>query len=446
MSQRKYLLLLVALVGACARAPRPAAVTPADIPTLLAQTQQQPTDAALRFRLAAALAAAGWCDTATSVARSAEALDPADVLGPLIVGGCQEQAGGYDDAVATYNDFAARHPGARGVAALRARAQLALRAGAEQTARQALARETELAQQPPQAATVAVLPVAISGDSSYQPLSRGLAELITTDLAYIRTLRLLERLQIGVLLDELKLGQSERADPATAARVGRLLRAERMVQGTATIPSRGPVQISASVVTGTGVVRPVGQVTGPFPRLLELEKQVVLDLAAQLGIAVTEAERQQILRQGPRNLAAFLAYSRGLEAMDRGRYGAAARHFRAATQADPSFQAARQGQEAATAAPAVQQTSGGEIVTVVQAVEQVTAASEPAGGGGGASGGVLSSTSLDVVPTLGDAIAQAGGVTSGAPTIDRQLTPEALGVPSIISVVNGITIVFKRPP
>ena len=94
----------------------------------------------------------------------------------------------------------------------------------------------------------------------------------------------------------------------------------------------------------------------------------------------------------------------------------------------------------------MQQTSGGEIVTVVQAVEQVTAASEPAGGGGGASGGVLSSTSLDVVPTVGDAIAQAGGVTSGAPTIDRQLTPEALGVPSIISVVNGITIIFKRPP
>src|SRR5947209_7452272 len=241
-----------ALVGGCARAPRPAAVTPADIPTLLAQTQQQPTDAALRFRLAAALAAAGRCDTALSVARSAEALDPADVLGPLIVGGCQEQAGGYDDAVATYNDFAARHPGARGVAALRARAQLALRAGAEQTARQALARETELAQQPPQAATVAVLPVAISGDSSYQPLSRGLAELITTDLAYIRTLRLLERLQIGVLLDELKLGQSERADPATAARVGRLRRAETMVQGRTTIQGRSRVWRWLSDVDSTG--------------------------------------------------------------------------------------------------------------------------------------------------------------------------------------------------
>src|SRR5438552_293236 len=139
--------------------------------------------------------------------------------------------------------------------ALRAKAHLALRAAAEHTARQALAREAELANQPPQPATVAVLPLVVAGDSTVQPLSRGLAELITTDLAYIRTLRLLERLQIGMLLDELKLGQSERVDPATAARVGRLLRAERLVQGTATIPSRGPVQLSATVVTGSGVVR-----------------------------------------------------------------------------------------------------------------------------------------------------------------------------------------------
>src|SRR5213594_1686565 len=436
------------LVVACAGGggPRPRPVTPAEIPTLQAQAIQQPSNAQIRFRLAAALMTAGRCDTAVVVAKGGQMLAPSDVLGPMVIGGCQEKDGRYDLAFATYTDFANRHPQARGVAAVRALAQFALRTQATQTAKLALARESTLTRLAPEPSTVAVLPMTIAGDSSLQPLSRGLAELMLTDLAMVRSLRLLERIQVGALLDELKLGQSGRADASTAARVGRLLRAERMVQGTATIPSRGPVQISASVVTGTGVVRPVGQVTGPFQRLLELEKQVVLDLAAQLGIAVTEAERQEILRQGPRNLAAFLAYSRGLEAMDRGRYGAAARHFRAATQADPSFQAARQGQEAATAAPAVQQTSGGEIVTVVQAVEQVTAASEPAGGGGGASGGVLSSTSLDVVPTLGDAIAQAGGVTSGAPTIDRQLTPEALGVPSIISVVNGITIIFKRPP
>ncbi len=408
-------LLCVIVVGACARTPRPGSVTPA-----------APSD---RFRLAAELAAAGRCDTAGVVVAAAQPLAPSDVRGPLVLGACQEQAGRFDDAIAIYNTFAAEHPGARGVAALRAKAQLALRRAAEQTARQALAREAELAQQPPQAATVAVLPLVIAGDSSMQPLSRGLAELITTDLAHIRSLRLLERLQIGMLLDELKAGQSERTDPATAARVGRLLRAERMVQGTATIPrsEAATMQLSATVVTGAGVVRPVGQVTGPFRQLLALEKQVVFDLAGQLGIALTEAERQDILRQGPKNLAAFLAYSRALEDLDRGDYGAAARHFGAAAHADPSFQAARQGQETAAAMPAVQESGPGGIATLAEA-------------------GLLATTTLDVVPATGDVIAQAGGgPVSGTPTIDRHLTPEALGLPSIVSVTSGIVIIFRRP-
>ena len=426
-------LVCVVVVGACARTPPAGSVTPTT-----------PGD---RFRLAAVLAGAGRCDTALVVTAAAQALAPADVRGPLVVGACQEQAGHFDDAIATYNGFAAEHPGARGVATLRAKAQLALRSGAEQTARQALAREAELAQQPPQAATVAVLPLVIAGDSSVQPLSRGLAELITTDLAHIRTLRLLERLQIGMLLDELKVAQSERTDPSTAARVGRLLRAERMVQGTATIPPIPPngaatMQISATVVTGAGVVRPVGQVTGPFRQLLALEKQVVFDLAGQLGIELTEAERQQILRQGPKSLAAFLAYSRALDDLDRGDYGAAARNFGAAARADPSFQAARQGRETAAATPAVQESAAGGIVTVVEGVEQVTAPSEPSGR---AAGGLLTTTTLDVVPAAGDVIAQAGGPASGTPTIERHLTPEALGLPSIVSVTSGIVIIFRRP-
>ncbi len=402
----------VVALGACAGTPRTGSVAPAD-----------------RFQLAAALAAAGRCDTAVVVTAAAQALAPADVRGPLVLGACQEQAGRFDDAIATYTDFAAQHPGARRVAALRAKAQLALRSAAERTARQALAREAELAQQPPQAATVAVLPLVIAGDSSVQPLSRGLAELITTDLAHIRTLRLLERLQIGKLLDELEVGQSERTDPATAARVGRLLRAERMVQGTAIIPPNGnaTMQLSATVVTAAGVVRPVGQVTGPFRQLLALEKQVVFDLAGQLGIALTEAERQEILREGPKSLAAFLAYSRALEDLDRGDYGAAARHFGAAAHADPSFQAARQGQETAAAMPAGHESGSGGIMSLAEA-------------------GLLATTTLDVVPATGDVIAQAGGgPVSGTPTIDRHLTPEALGLPSIVSVTSGIVIIFRRP-
>ena len=421
------------LAVACA-GPRPAPVTPAEIPTLTVQAVQQPQNAQIRFRLAAALMAAGRCDTAVVVANAGQMLAPAEALGPMVIGGCQEKDGRYDLAFATYTDFASRYPQARGVGAVRALAQLALRTQATLTAQLALQRESTLTTQSAEPFTIAVLPMTIAGDSSLQPLSRGLAELLITDLALIRSLRLLERVQIGVLLDELKLGQSSRADPETAARVGRLLRAERMVQGVASITENGPVRLSATVVRGDGNVRAGAQANGTFKQLLDLEKQLVFSLTTQLGIQLTEAERQRILRQGPKNLAAFLAYSEGLDALDRGDYRAAAAAFSAAVRADPSFQQAQQQQQAAEAAPAVQ-ASPGDLVTLLDAVDEPPpSAVEPA------TAGALQQTTAELSPTIADQTGQ-----TGVSSTVSHATNESQGVTSVVQASGAIRIIFKRP-
>ena len=376
--------------------------------------------------------AAGRCDTAVVVANAGQMLAPGDALGPMVVGGCQEKDGRYDLAFATYSDFANRYPEARGIAAVRALAQLALRTQAAQTAKLALARESTLTTLAPEPSTIAVLPMTIAGDSSFQPLSRGLAELVMSDLAMVRSLRLLERVQIGVLLDELKLGQSARADPGTAARVGRLLRAERMVQGVASITQNGPVRMSATVVRGDGNVQSGAPVNGNFKQLLDLEKQLVFGLATELGIQLTDAERQRILRQGPKNLAAFLAYSEGLEALDRGDYRAASAAFSAAVRADPSFQQARQQQQAAEAAPAVQ-ASPGDLVTVVEAVAQLTTPTEPA------AAGALNQATAELTPIT----AQPG--LNGISSIISHPTNESQGVTNVVQSFGVLRIIFKLP-
>jgi len=377
--------------------------------------------------------AAGQCDTAVIVANAGQILAPGDPLGPMVVGGCQEKGGRYDLAFATYTGFANKYPQARGVAAVRALAQLALRTQATQTAKLALARESTLTSLAPEPSTIAVLPMTIAGDSSLQPLSRGLGELMLSDLAMIRSLRLLERIQVSALLDELKLGQSGRADPRTAARVGRLLRAERMVQGVAAITENGPVRMSATVVRGDGDVRTGAQANGTFKQLLDLEKQLVFGLATELGIQLTDAERQRILRQGPKNLAAFLSYGLGLDAMDRGDYRAAAAAFAAAVRSDPSFQAAREHQQAAEAAPAVQ-ASPGDVVTVVEAVSQITAPPEPA------SLGALQQVTTDVSQTITDVTGQ-NGLTS---TLSHP-TQESQGVTNVVQTFGVIRIIFRLP-
>jgi TolB-like protein len=429
----------VAAVFGCAPPPAPAPVSPADIPALEAQVDDRPADAVVRFRLAAAYLTADRCDAAIVQATAGLGLEAENVMGPLIVGACQEKEERFDLAHATYQDFATRYPAAPGVAALRANALRALRRGAELAARQAVAREQELSAQPPEPATVAVLPLTIAGDTAYRALARGLAELITTDLATIRSLRLLERLHVGALLDELRLGQAGAVDSGTAARMGRMLRAERMIQGVAAIPSaRATVRLQASVVTGDGAVRRGEEVSGPFPNLLQLEKRLVLDLGAQLGIELTAAERQRILEQGPKSLAAFLAYCDGLEALDRGDHAAAALHFGRAARAEPSFQAAHESQQAAEAAPLVERAvASGGVVTVVDAVRRVGAAVEPA------TRTLVSTSSVELSPTLGDAIRSL--VSSGVDATVRQTTAETRGVANLQGTSAIIRIIFRRP-
>jgi len=190
-------------------------------------------------------------------------------------------------------------------------------------------------------------------------------------------------------------------------------------------------------VTGTGVVRSAGAVTGPFKSLLGLEKELVFDLSGQLGIQLTPSERERILKQGPRNLAAFLAYSEGLDAMDRGDYAAAAQRFGAAAHADPSFSAAKDGQEAAQATPAAQQTAAnvGGVVTVVEAAEPAT-------------GGALGSATTDVAPSISDVLAQTTGsaTTTGTTTTQQQVTSASQGVSTIVSASGTLIIIFRRPP
>ena len=371
------------------------------------------------------------------MAQAAQLLAPDDVTGPLVKGHCQEADGRFDLAFQTYRDFADAHPQTRGVAVLRAKQQLALRSGAVQSARAALTHEAELSTQPAQPATLAVLPLTVSGDSIYQPLSRGLAELMTTDLALVRSLRLVERLQVGALLDEMKLGQTTKVDPATAARMGHMLRAERMVQGVATISKTAPVQLSAALVSADGSVRAGSQVNGSFKALLDLEKRLVFDVAAGLGIQLTDAERQRILAQGPKNLTAFLAYSDGITALDRGDYQAATRAFSASVRADPSFGAAQQGLQTSQTAPSVQGGGAGDLTTAVQTAEQN---SEPPVD---PIGGVISSGGQDVAPTLTDQLTTTG---TGDNNTDRQPTVDDRGIGSITQASGIIRIIFRRPP
>ena len=355
-----------ALVVACGTG-RVSEVSPAEIPTLEAELRENPDDGRLLLRYAAALFTAEQCDSATTVAREGARRRPKDALGPLVIGQCLEQRGYYDLAIATYQAFLSEHGEERGAAAVAARELFATRIEATEQARAALQREAELAQVSGDPGIVAVLPVEIVGDSTYQPLSRGLAQILISDLSLLKRFRLVERVRLNALLTELQLAQTQRVDQSTAARVGHLLQAGRLVQGMAAIPPQGNTRLEATVILSDGEVTGPESVTGRFEDLLRMEKDLVIAISNRLGYTLSEAERRLLLENGTQNLIAFLAFSRGLDAEDRGDFAGAAVHFSEAVQADPDFQMAREQFTANAAAPGVEAGAAADVTVVATA-------------------------------------------------------------------------------
>lgn len=196
---------------------------------------------------------------------------------------------------------------------------------------------------------VAVFPLSLQGGSErYGPLGRGISEMVMTDLANVNSLRLVERVRLQALLDELELAQSEYVDPATASRTGRLLQAGRLIGGNFAVTDDELAIDVAMVTSGDAASQALETTSGALAQLFDLEKQLVFRLLEEMEIELTPAERERIQRVPTQNLEAFLAYSRGLQEEDAGRFGAAATFYQQAAEIDPSFSAAAEQAEKAS--------------------------------------------------------------------------------------------------
>lgn len=365
---------LLAFAGGCAGggALRLNDVTPEAIPELEAQQQARPYDAAALARLGVAYFRAQRLDDARAAFDTAAARDPRNGLAAVYLGMTAEAQGDFAAARAAYERYLAVSRSRDLRSAARSRLALLSRRQLEFEARQALAAEATLTQAPPEPNTVAVMPFGYSGtNEEIEPLTRGFAQLIVTDLAKSRQVTVLERERMRAMLDEMRLSREGQASTETAARSGRLLRASRVVQGSLTDVGDELTVAAAVVDVSTAGIAAAASETDALSRLFDLEKAIVFSIFINLGIQLTDAERDAINQRPTQNLQAFLAYSRGLQAEDRGDYATAAQMFGQAARLDPSFQAAAQSSEQANDLQAGSQQSVADVDATATQNEQV---------------------------------------------------------------------------
>jgi tetratricopeptide (TPR) repeat protein len=173
------------------------------------------------------------------------------------------------------------------------------------------------------------------------PIARGLAEFTSIDLAKVEALTVLERLKLDLLLQELKLGTTGYVDPASAPRLGLLMGTRKLVTGTVVgIGDEGLKLDGAIVNTADGATaRPEGS-EGQLKKFFKVQKEFVLKIIDELGITLSAAERDSIMKAPTESYLAFLAYCRGLDYESQGMYGSAEQEFRTAVEIDGDFQQA----------------------------------------------------------------------------------------------------------
>jgi len=418
--RRVFGLAALALAGACAGAPAAPPPAPADIPALEARRAQAPDDPAANLRLGEAYYSAQRYGDARAALGRTLLHQPDNAEAQVYLGYTYEGLGQFDSARAVYTRLAASKPSGSVKKLLDGRLALVAQHQLVFEARQALAQEATLSKTPPPPNTVAVMPFRYTGtDSTYAPLSRGLASLVVTDLSRVHSLRLLERERMQALLDEMKLTESGRVDPTTGARSGHLIGASQVVQGQFDVQPN-QVRVNATVVrTQDAGVAATGTGSDRLQALFDVEKQVVLQLLGKMGITLTPSEQTAISERPTRDLEAFLLYSRGLAAQDQGNFGAATQAFQAAAQRDPGFSAAGSAAASSQQAQSASTASAGDM------------ASDLGGGGVGGGGGGGQSNS-DIGQTLAGGIN--GTVTSGAsglPTGNGNTTGGSTGTPIV---------------
>jgi TolB-like protein len=214
---------------------------------------------------------------------------------------------------------------------------------ASTAARQAILQEATLDPSTLPMQSVGVTPMHVSAvDTLIAPLSYGLADLLITDLARSGQLRVVDRIRMDAFLRELNLVESGRVDTGTAPKLGKLVGARRLVVGSLLQAPGGQLSIDARIAdAATSEVRQAVSARAPLADILDAEKALVFRLFDELGVTLTPAERVAVEQRPTRNIAALLAYSRGVRHEVHGRYEEARAEYASAVQIDPSFELAR---------------------------------------------------------------------------------------------------------
>ncbi|MBL8921145.1 MAG: hypothetical protein JNJ54_19940 [Myxococcaceae bacterium] len=184
-----------------------------------------------------------------------------------------------------------------------------------------------------------------SGDPALDPLARGLADMLITDLSNVSALQLVEREKLNLALDELKLSKSKFIDPKNALKLGKGLSARYLLVGGYVVQADAMRLDARLFDVPASKVLFSEKVEGKKEEFFALEKELVDLLVKALDVKLQLSEKSKLRSNATESFDAFAKYAQGLSAKDAGDDAKARALFEAALAADPNYRAAKNATE-----------------------------------------------------------------------------------------------------
>lgn len=183
-----------------------------------------------------------------------------------------------------------------------------------------------------------------SDDPTLNKLKKGLADMLITDLSNINMLNIVERDKLEAILKEQKLSKSTQVDPATAAKVGKLLGAQIILTG-GYFEMMGSLRIDARFIdVETGKILKSDGVDGATSSFFKIQKQLSWKIIKNLDAKVSDNEKADLTKiENSKNISLedTKIYSDALDLYDNGKLEQAKKIFDKLIIKYPDFQSAK---------------------------------------------------------------------------------------------------------
>jgi len=157
-----------------------------------------------------------------------------------------------------------------------------------------------------------------SGDAKYNALSKGIADMLITDLSKVKGVTIVEREKLEKLIQEIKLGQSKYFDQSTAQKLGKGLGAQNILTGSFYVLDN-VIRLDARLIdVQTGGVIFAEQVSGNKNNFFALHQQLANLLAKNINVPYSP-DLSGLYKAGEEvTLKEVVNYSNALELQDVG--------------------------------------------------------------------------------------------------------------------------------